>query len=78
MNAYDRNNLQFIMRSSGKTLREWMDTLTPDDLDYASELLDQHGRELDLRAALLVEPKAGQYPEAVSLINRIKESSRSS
>jgi hypothetical protein len=27
---------------------------------------------------MYAEPKAGEYPEAVSLINRIKESSRSS
>jgi hypothetical protein len=78
MNQHDRNNLEFIMRADSDTLRDWMDSLTPDDLDYASELLDQYGRELDLRASMYAEPKAGEYPEAVSLINRIKESSRSS
>jgi phage protein D len=79
MNQHDRNNLEFIMRADSDTLRDWMDQLTEDELDYASELLDQYGNELALRTAmLLVEPKDNEYSEAVSLINRIKESSRSS
>jgi hypothetical protein len=78
MNQHDRNNLEFIMRADSDTLRDWMDQLTEDELDYASELLDQYGEELALRTAMLSEPAGNEYPEAMNLINRIKESSRSS
>ena len=66
------------MRADSDTLRDWMDQLTEDELDYASELLDQYGEELALRTAMLSEPAGNEYPEAMNLINRIKESSRSS
>ena len=78
MNQHDRDNLEFLMRADPATLLDWITHLTDDDFQYASELLSQYGKELNLRSALLSEPTGNEYPEAMNLINRIKESSRSS
>lgn len=78
MNQHDRSNLEFLLQSDPLTLFNWMNTTSPDDIDYATELLNKYSQELDIRAALLAEPADNEYPEARSLINRIKESSRSS
>ena len=77
MNQRDRSNLEFLLRT--EHIVDWMHTATPDDIDYAKSLLDEYSRELVISTVMLtVEPAGEDYPEAVSLINRIKESSRSS
>jgi hypothetical protein len=52
MNAHDKANLEFILSASKKTLQEWYDSLSEDDLAYAQELLDKASLEL---AMLIVE-----------------------
>ena len=77
MNQHDRSNLEFLLRT--EHIADWMHTATPDDIDYAKSLLDEYSRELTLSTVMLtVEPAGVEYPEARILINRIKESSRSS
>ena len=77
MNQHDRSNLEFLLQS--ERISDWMLTATPDDIDYARGLLDEYSRELVISTVMLtVEPKDEEYLEASILINRIKESSRSS
>lgn len=47
MNQYDRDNLNFLMMASDEVLREWYNSASLDDLEYAQELLNAHECELD-------------------------------
>lgn len=47
----DINNLNFIVNASDEVLRDWMNHVGEDDLDYAHELLEMlRYRLLDLAA----------------------------
>lgn len=51
MNDHDRNNLNFILAlKTEEQFREWADTLSPDDMDYAIELLKYARSEVMLKA----------------------------
>ena len=50
MDAHDRDNLEFLMSISEDALRDFLDQIDPDDLEYAQELLDQFSVELRARA----------------------------
>lgn len=52
MNPHDKNNLDFLMNVSAKTLSEWADQASDDDILYALELVRQAQAEL---AAELIE-----------------------
>jgi hypothetical protein len=72
MNQRDRSNLEFLMRYDHKT-KEWFRTATPDDLEYAWELLEAHGRELAAeREELIIEEQLEKmeehYPESLQLL----------
>jgi hypothetical protein len=56
MNAWDKNNLDFIMSLSPKEFDEWYECLDDDDIKYAMELLAQARAEVaDHLAELTVE-----------------------
>lgn len=55
-NEWDRDNLEFLLKTGEKELNEWYSQATADDLAYAQELLAAHGRELQCQTQeLLVE-----------------------
>ena len=76
MNDHDRGNLMFLMRSDSKTLKQWFETATADDLAYAQELLaaynaelDEQNRALDIEDAL---DNVKVYPEAQAVLAQFR------
>ena len=51
MNEHDRANLEFIMSLNEEDFVEWFNEITFDDLQYASELLQQAHLKLDVKVA---------------------------
>ena len=49
MDDYDRENLFFLLNASEEVLRDWYNNVGPDDHDYASELLAEYSKELELK-----------------------------
>jgi hypothetical protein len=76
MNQHDRDNLKFLLTASRETLQDWYNKMDEDDLLYAMELLDAYSKELDVRSALLEEPrpksKKDPYPEANVLLAKFR------
>ena len=52
MNEYDRENLQFLLNADPETLREWYDSVSPDDIEYAAELMLQYSEELSIKTSM--------------------------
>ena len=56
MNAHDRKNLDFLLKSEPETIRDWAGKMGSDDINYAQELLMQHAADLRERSCeILVE-----------------------
>jgi hypothetical protein len=56
MNAHDRSNLDFLLKSELETIRDWAGKMDSDDINYAQELLLQHAADLRERSReILVE-----------------------
>jgi hypothetical protein len=56
MNAHDRSNLDFLLKSELETIRDWAGKMSSDDINYAQELLLQHAADLRERSReILVE-----------------------
>lgn len=55
MTEHDQENLKFLLTSSKEVIREWYAKTTPDDRNYAMELLQWRSQELDELAAQLGE-----------------------
>ena len=53
MNAYDRENLQFLLNADKETLRDWYDQMDTDDHEYASEIMEEYAKELRVRHAMI-------------------------
>lgn len=53
MNAWDRDNLNFILNTSDEAFSEWMLQADEDDIDYALELISKHREEISLKEFLL-------------------------
>ena len=59
MNEHDKGNLRFLMSLDKRTMKQWMLTVTKDDLDYAFALLmtaaldesEQENAEIDCSEA---------------------------
>jgi hypothetical protein len=52
MDAYDRQNLQFILNVDKETLYDWWNTISDDDKEYASELMAQYKHELEIKSSI--------------------------
>lgn len=52
MNERDRQNLDFLMSASPDVLRDWYNSVSEDDVNYASELLRLASEELDRKALI--------------------------
>lgn len=46
MNDHDRDNLRFLLTASEESLAEWYKILTPDEMDYALDLVQMAYVEL--------------------------------
>lgn len=55
MNDHDRENLSFMLNADPATLSAWYESLSPDDLIYAMELLVQARSELEMRVVELFD-----------------------
>ena len=74
-NAWDRDNLMFLLTSDDKVLKEWHEQADADDLAYAQELFDGYAEELRLRSELvLVEAEMEKvgFSDALEVINKVK------
>ena len=73
MKKKDRDNLKFIMGCSNEQFDEWMENATPDDIDYALEIIRLAKSELILEQMELEEvSETDEFTEAMAIINRIK------
>jgi hypothetical protein len=75
MNNHDRDNLDFLLSIDAETFKDWYSKMTPDDHDYASELLEKYSQELAERSqALVIEAdlihQNNNYREAMQVISR--------
>lgn len=70
MTDHDRQNLNFLLTASQKTLKLWYDTVSEDDRQYAYELLDTYRKELKIKVALL-EDKVTDTTQANKLLQDI-------
>ena len=52
MNDYDRANLQFLLSIDSNELKEWYESVTPDDIEYAAELMLQYSEELSIKTSM--------------------------
>jgi len=50
MNDYDRENLQFLLNASPDVIRDWYDTVDPEDIEYATELMTLYSEELRIKS----------------------------
>ena len=74
MNEWDRDNLNFILKSNEAEFYEWMQTVSNDDVAYALELLSRHKSELTVAEMELQESTEQlDCSQALSFINRVKE-----
>jgi hypothetical protein len=49
MNKHDTDNLQFILSLNEIQLAEWYDSLSDDDIEYASELMQEASVTVSLK-----------------------------
>ena len=56
MDENDRNNLEFLLNASEDVLRDWYDTVSEDDHQYAQELLYAYMLEIEeLKVEIQIE-----------------------
>lgn len=74
MNQHDRDNLNFLLKSSPEILRDWYSKVSEDDIAYAQELLNAYALELrDRSRELLVETRLSAmstYIEANAVLSQ--------
>ena len=68
MNAHDRSNLDFLLKSELETIRDWAGKMGSDDINYAQELLLQHAADLRERSReILVEAEMARLDNTYSI-----------
>jgi hypothetical protein len=58
MNKHDKDNLLFIMSLDIRQFNKWYDSLTPDDAEYAHELILAARTELAVQVAEIFDQAA--------------------
>lgn len=75
MNQTDRNNINFLLYSSPQTLREWFDTTTPAEHEYARDIMNRYSWELTQRSnELMIEDQLrqmDQFPHVDIILDNI-------
>ncbi len=74
-NQWDRDNLEFLLNTTGDDFKAWHDQSDEDDKAYAQELMNAYSLELKLRAEALeidclIDAKG--TPDANRVIDRIR------
>ena len=73
----DRKNLNFLIRASEDTLKDWYKTCTDDDIAYAQELMHAFALELkDAAIEMRIEcelASMNEFSEAISVIETVRE-----
>ena len=49
MTEHDRDNLNFLLKCSEESLRDWYEQASEDDRAYANELLDAYEEEIKVK-----------------------------
>jgi hypothetical protein len=62
MSNEDSLNLEFLLTASSETLLDWFTSADDDDLEYANELLQAHGEQLNRQEVL-----RGFHPASTTL-----------
>ena len=52
-------------------INKWSKETTPDDILYAKEILNVYSKELNIKAALLVDPDIVDHKEAIKALKKI-------
>lgn len=47
MNEHDRRNLEFLLNVDKQTLKNCFERMSPDDIEYAWELLEMYNNEIN-------------------------------
>ena len=53
MNKYDRENVEFLLSIDSATVKDWYDKMDSDDIEYATEIMNQYSAELAVKCILL-------------------------
>lgn len=69
MNKHDKDNYLFIMSLTPDQFEEWYNAITPDDVDYAMELIKMARLELAEQAAVLIESVV-EFTEAREVLGK--------
>lgn len=70
----DRENIKFFLSADRATMNEWYDKATPEDMAYATDLLQRYNTELTLRELDLIDEENGDnVTYALRLVRIIKE-----
>lgn len=49
MDDYDRNNLNFLLKTDNKELEKWYNGISDQEKEYASTLLKRYSEELSIK-----------------------------
>lgn len=69
MNDHDKSNLNFILNLDEDQFDKWYAKISPDDVDYAIELLKQARSQLYMAQSELLDP-IEDVTEAKSLLKK--------
>jgi hypothetical protein len=77
MNDWDRDNLEFLLALGTDEFDAWMEQADQEDIEYAMKLIREARSELlvqemDLTDAADFYEKKSDFPDALEVINRIK------
>lgn len=75
MDENDMDNLRFLLNASEATIKEWYITVSDDDHQYASELLEWYAGELRNQSAdLLTDSRLASEPwtESSNLLKKFR------
>lgn len=78
MNQRDRDNLEFLLKSSPETLKDWYMRMDAEDHRYAKQIMDMYAVELTERTILasieLQIRLMSTFPEAQVVIDNARRS----
>lgn len=72
MNDHDKENLKFIMSIHGDSLTSFVLQSTPDDIQYALEIIHAAVGELIEEKLDHSHEKAQQYPDAYQVLQKFR------
>ena len=71
MNQNDLNNLEFIMSLNVESIKQWWDSISEDDREYAMELLEYQKRILvEKKTNICLDAEITDMTQAKQLLSR--------